>query len=133
MNHSILKKGLFLLAAVFTFNTAIAQDTTSRKLNSVEVTGVKFGFKQLGLYDNELEEKQNIRGFNQLTIFENDLTKDFWTSKNTRCVEGRLIQEKENNLLHLKWNKDLDGCDWVGLGFGWDGWIGKDMGYIVDR
>lgn len=132
MDHSILKKGLFLLAAVFTFNTAIAQDTTSRKLNSVEVTGVKSGFKQLGLYDNELEEKQNIRGFNQLTIFENDLTKDFWTSKNTSCVKGRLIQEKENNLLHLKWNKDLDGCNWVGLGFGWDGWIGKDMGYIVD-
>lgn len=121
------------LVFIFAFNLAFGQDdTTSTLLDDVDVFGKKTGFKKIGLYDETYEEDYNIRGFTQLVLFENDLTDEFWTSKGASCISSKLTTEGDNGYLNLKWNKDLDGCDWVGLGFGWDGWSGKDMGYVID-
>jgi hypothetical protein len=37
-----------------------------------------------------------------------------------------------DTFLQVKWNKDQDGCDWVGMGYGWDMWTGKDMAAVRD-
>ena len=43
--------------------------------------------------------------------------------KNEQAAKGQ-------NYLHLKWNKQAGGCPWLGMGFGWDGWSGKDPSMI---
>jgi hypothetical protein len=131
MDHFNLKTVFF----IFSFISLISvngQDTTSTNLEQVDVFGKKFGLKKTGLYDNELEDDLNVRGFTKLTIFENDLTDEFWTSGGKTCINGALATTDGRSYLKLNWNKDLDGCDWVGMGFGWDGWTGKDMGYVID-
>ncbi|MDA7803597.1 hypothetical protein N8987_03375 [Crocinitomix sp.] len=127
--HKVVVLFTFLFSLTCSFTQ---EDTTSRKLDKVEVISKSAGFKKIGLYDDMPEEEYNIRGFTQLSIFENDLTDEFWMSKGLRCVSSQLEQEGNDSYINLKWNKDLDGCDWVGIGFGWDGWTGKDMAYVVD-
>ncbi|MFT5819247.1 MAG: hypothetical protein ACI8ZM_000470 [Crocinitomix sp.] len=128
-----MRSSLSLILLLICGATSFSQeDTTSRMLDNVDVLSKKVGFKKVGLYDQMRAENYNIRGFTQLSIFENDLTDEFWMSKDTRCVSSRLTQDGEKSYLNLTWNKDLDGCDWVGIGFGWDGWTGKDMGYVMD-
>ena len=79
MDRLILK--LFLTFIVFQFCLlSQAQDTTSTVLESIDILSKKAGFKKMGLYDNEIEEDFNIRGYTQLTIFREDLTDEFWTS-----------------------------------------------------
>jgi hypothetical protein len=129
LNLKIVGIAFFVLFSGYSGNAQ--EDTTYKELKVVDIYGKKTGFKKVGLYDNELEEEYNIRGFTQLTIFENELTDEFWTSEGKECISGSLEGE-ESSFLNLKWNKDLDGCDWVGFGFGWDFWTGKDMGYVYD-
>lgn len=131
MDHYFLKTAFFSLS--FLCLTGVnGQDTTVTNLDQVDIFGKKAGLKKVGLYDNELEEEVNVRGFTQLTIFENDLTDEFWTAGEKACINGNLEQKDGESYLKLNWNKDLDECDWVGMGFGWDGWTGKDMGYVAD-
>jgi hypothetical protein len=68
--------------------------------------------------------KQN--GFYQSNIFDGVLTPDFWISENKTCIHA--IQK--NQFIEINWNKDQDQCDWVGLGFGWENWLGKDLSMI---
>jgi len=132
MAHLILKIQILLIVCLISCFGFGQTDSTSIMLNEVDVMERKTGFKAKGLYDNQLVEELNVRGFTQLTIFENELNGDFWTSGDSKCVSGNLLDENDGSFLNLKWNKDIDGCDWVGFGFGWDGWMGKDMGYVFD-
>lgn len=127
MRHSILSILLFVLSITFLGQT-FAQDTV--RLDEVEIYGKKSGFKKMKLYDGAFEEDENIRGYTQLDIFNGSLT-DFWTSEGKECINGTLSNE-DGTYLDLKWNKDLNGCDWVGMGFGWDNWTGKDISYVID-
>ena len=100
-------------------------------INEVVVKSKKLQLKKKGLYDGEYVEDDNIRGFSQDVIFENELL-DFWATEDLKCIEAKTLKDGENNVLNIKWNKDQDGCDWVGFGFGWDGWKSKDIAYVVD-
>jgi hypothetical protein len=103
-----------------------------QNLNEIQVNENRL-FKRMGLYDSyELNEMANINGFTQLTIFDNTFSDEVWSSKNSSCVEIALKEESDNAFLNVKWNKDQEGCDWVGIGFGWDFWSSKDMGQIID-
>ena len=124
-----LYRNIFIIATIAFTGLTQAQD--SLDLEPVEVSGKKFGLKKVGLYEGEYEEDYNIRGFNQLTIFEESLG-DFWTSENATCISGKLVDSEEKKILHVEWNKDQNGCDWVGMGFGWSGWSGKDLSYVLD-
>lgn len=35
--------------------------------------------------------------------------------------------------LHLQWDKTSEGCPWLGIGFGWDNWTGKDLSRIKNN
>ena len=100
-------------------------------INEVVVKSKKLQLKKKGLYDGEYVEDDNIRGFSQDVIFENELL-DFWATEDLKCIEAKTLKDGENHVLNIKWNKDQDGCDWVGFGFGWDGWKSKDIAYVVD-
>ena len=127
MSQSICKL-LSLLFLLITFES-FAQE--SKQLEPVTVNYKKIGFKQVGLYDGEFEEEYNVRGYTQLSIFDESLS-DFWTSDGEKCISSQLISNGVSNILNLKWNKDQDDCDWVGMGLGWDSWSGKDIGYVFD-
>lgn len=106
------------------------QDTLD--IHPIEIKKKKFRFKKSGLYEGDFKEEYNIRGFTQLSVFDESLA-DFWTSESKACIEGRLASEtSDKNILKVNWNSDQGGCDWVGMGFGWDGWKAKDLGYVVD-
>jgi hypothetical protein len=127
MAQSVFKISSFIFA--FVAFGSFAQDTLD--FDAIDVNGVRSGFKKVGLYDGNFQEEYNVRGYTQLSVFENSLA-DFWTSEGEMCVKGKLVEDESANNLHLKWNKDQDGCDWVGIGLGWDGWTSKDMGYVID-
>lgn len=124
-------KNLFLffgLIPVFLW----AQDLPIQNLDEVRVLEKKFGFKKVGLYDEEEQSSYSIKGFSQLTIFDNNFSDEVWSTKNTACIQLKLKEDQNDKFLNVKWNKDQDGCDWVGMGFGWDMWSGKDMNFVKD-
>lgn len=121
---------LIAISLLFISVSGFSQDTL--ELDDIKVTQKrKFGVKKIGLYEGEMEEVKNVRGFSQLDIFKGSLG-DAWTSEGKKCISHTLVSDANENILKVSWNKDQDGCDWVGMGFGWDGWKGKDLGYVVD-
>ncbi len=127
MVHYSLKIIAFL---VISATSAFGQDTLD--VEAVEVNKKKFRVKKVGLYEGKPQEEYNVRGFTQLSVFDESLA-DFWTSDGNSCIKGKLVADTDDkNILQVNWNSDQGGCDWVGMGFGWDGWKGKDLGYVVD-
>lgn len=120
----------FLIISTLSFG----QDSIQKFVNLKEVT-VKPKWKivkTLSLYDEEVAQVYSIKGFDQLVIFDNDLSEEVWSTKNSDCIGLTLKSDEKDTFLNVKWNKDQDGCDWVGMGFGWDMWTGKDMAAVRD-
>lgn len=134
MKHSILN--IFILVILFQ-TCVIAQRKPDKEVTMDPVTvepakSRSVAFKQLSLYDESEPELYNIRGFDQLNVFKGELTTEYWTSpRNKTCINGK-IEGGDDPYLKLNWNQSDDACDWVGFGFGWSSWVGKDMLYVVD-
>ncbi len=129
----MMKKEFFLGLLAFSFPVlSIGQDTTDvREFDEVKIERNRI-FKRIGLYDSyEVDNTPSILGFTQLTIFDNQMSNEVWSSPVNSCVEYDLIKGEKATYLDVSWNKDQEGCDWVGLGFGWDFWSSKDMGQII--
>jgi hypothetical protein len=115
---------------VLSATPVFGQDTL--EMDAIEINKKKLRFKKTGLYEGKYQEEYNIRGFSQLTVFNESLA-DFWTSDGSSCIKGKLESaNSDKNVLQVNWNSDQGGCDWVGMGFGWDGWKAKDLNYVVD-
>jgi hypothetical protein len=136
MQHSILNISVLIIL----FQTcAFAQREPAREVTMepviVETDPAPkraLGFKQLSLYDESEPELYNIRGFNQLDIFKGEMTTEFWSSpRNKTCISGK-IEGGDAPYLKVNWNQSSEACDWVGFGFGWSSWVGKDLLYVVD-
>ena len=121
---------LFLIISPFTFG----QDTIRKVLDlkGVTVTPKRKIIKPLSLYDEEVAQPYSIKGFDQLELFDNELSEEVWSTKNVNCISLSLKTDVKDTFLQVKWNKDQDGCDWVGMGYGWDMWSGKDMAAVRD-
>jgi hypothetical protein len=72
----------------------------------------------------------NINGFYGTEIFADELNGDFWHTPNPECYTVSL----ENNVspfsekaMRVTWDKDKGVCSYIGMGFGWNGWMAKDM------
>lgn len=89
------------------------------------------------LYDATSSNDANeIDGFKALYIFKDDFDKSVWVSPETQCVT--MSAESKNvfadkSALHVKWDKIKGGCKWIGIGFGWNNWVAKDMLDIADN
>jgi hypothetical protein len=64
-------------------------------------------------------------------IYSEQFTSEGWK---TMAPEGCLSVETSANAaykgslgLHIKWNRVKEGCPWLGFGFGWDNWTGKNL------
>jgi hypothetical protein len=89
------------------------------------------------LYDvsNEAENVNSINGFKATTIFADNYDNTIWVSKENNCVQLQLESEQTytgKHALHLKWDKPNGGCKWIGIGFGWNNWLAKDISDIVN-
>lgn len=125
---------LVIFSFLFLATIAYGQDTIQKvvDLNTVTFLKKRTRFKPVSLYDEEVAQVYSIKGFDQLVLFDNDLSEEVWSTKNVNCIGLTLKTDVKDTFLQVKWNKDQDGCDWVGMGYGWDMWTGKDMAAVRD-
>lgn len=95
-------------------------------------------FQQAQLYDEApaIPEPENIKSFYALNIFTDNLTNENWISPDQTCLSASISTDVKFNgsgSLHLTWDKGKDGCPWLGAGFGWDNWAGKNMSKIFNE
>jgi len=124
--------GQFILIVLMPIGLYSQDSLRFQDLDEVNIEKTRL-FKRQNLYDySEKDMSASILGFSQLTIFDNQMSDEVWSSKDQKCVDLTLETDSADSYIGLKWNKDQEGCDWVGIGFGWDFWSSKDMGQIVD-
>ena len=62
--------------------------------------------------------------------------KENWMKKKKECLSITGTQDvaySGSGAMLWKWDKKAGDCPWLGMGFGWDGWQGKDMSQIIDK
>ena len=86
-----------------------------------------------GLYEmpNRANDYPNIHGFASLSVLDGPTGDEFWVSKDARSCFSYAVSEE--GTYTFQWDKPGGGCDWVGMGVGWDQWSGKNMAAIVDE
>ena len=88
------------------------------------------------LYDNNNAAViPEINGFTALDLFHEDVDNSIWVSPEKQCVTMQLntdFAEDGKRSLHLTWDKITNGCKWIGMGFGWNGWEAKELGLVAD-
>lgn len=93
-------------------------------------------FQEAGLYEQEAppDNQPGINGFYQVAIFRDAYSGDVWFSKEPVCVQVA-FEPKEvkhgDGAISITWNKQAGDCPWIGMGFGWDSWTGKDISNIT--
>ncbi|MCT4622790.1 MAG: hypothetical protein N4A46_04135 [Schleiferiaceae bacterium] len=69
-------------------------------------------------------------------IYTGFITSEAWATSAEKCISADATREaayKGDLGLHIKWNKTQEGCPWLGIGFGWDNWTGKDLSKIQNN
>jgi hypothetical protein len=93
--------------------------------------------QQKALYDTSLKTNADeIDGFKAVYIFKDDFDKSVWVSPETNCVTMKPETQNvfaDKGALHVKWDKVKGGCKWIGIGFGWNNWVAKDMIDIAEN
>lgn len=57
-----------------------------------------------------------------------------WFQDDTRCTQGRISTDvvyAGERAVEVSWDRGAEGCNWAGLGFGWDNWVGKDLSELL--
>jgi len=63
-------------------------------------------------------------------IYDDYLTAEGWFTQQPECITVETSKKAaySGDLgLVIKWDRQVAGCPWLGLGFGWDGWSPKDL------
>ena len=97
-------------------------------LSAYSQASKKIYFENYVTYKKE-DDALKQKGFYQSDIFNGTLNADFWMTETKKCIRS----EQKENYIELSWNKDQDDCDWVGFGFGWENWMGKDLSMINEN
>lgn len=101
------------------------------------ITGCSLSSKR-ALFDSKADQEKpkGIGDFHALDILKDHLSGEVWFTENTDCIkvqnESDVIYDG-NGSIHLKWDKQEGGCDWIGMGIGWDGWSGKNLSTILRK
>ncbi|MEP0546032.1 MAG: glycan-binding surface protein [Rhodothermales bacterium] len=67
-------------------------------------------------------------------VYEDQNDDTVWFQEDTNCTQGRVTQDvvyEGRRAVEVSWDRGAEGCDWAGLGFGWDGWAGKDLSQLL--
>ncbi|MEM0961323.1 MAG: glycan-binding surface protein [Bacteroidota bacterium] len=57
-----------------------------------------------------------------------------WFQDDVRCTQGSLTEEvvfEGERAVAVSWDRSAEGCEWAGLGFGWDNWAGKNLSELL--
>lgn len=84
---------------------------------------------------NGQAEPAHVGNFYATTLLKEDINGDVWFTPNSKClsISGEdSIKNSGQKSIHIRWDKQGGGCDWVGMGIGWDGWSSKDISSILD-
>ncbi|MFM9983878.1 MAG: sugar-binding protein [Flavobacteriales bacterium] len=82
------------------------------------------------------DTRPNVHGFYPVSIYSDAITNDLWHTPNSQCIEVKKNNESAysgESSIEIKWNKQADGCPWLGLGVGWENWTGKDISGILSK
>ncbi|MFT4662706.1 MAG: hypothetical protein ACI8XB_002999 [Patiriisocius sp.] len=113
------------------------------------IVNIKYGLSFLGLlvfagctvhmdvFDQEsfVDSKNSIGNFHSTDIFSDRMSDEIWSSKEGDCLvvtQEDSITYSGSGSVHLKWDKISGDCPWLGMGFGWDGWSGKNLSKIYE-
>ena len=90
-------------------------------------------FQRTALYEVEVDKPQKIiAGLNAPNIYDGRFCGEIWFTQNTKCIKVNRHAEENRERISIEWNKPGGGCDWVGMGIGWNGWSGKDFSQCID-
>ena len=94
--------------------------------------------KPTTLFDapSDTAEPAHIENFYALTVLKDKLNSEVWFTPNVNCIEvenSPITKYAGTSAIHLKWDKQEGGCDWIGMGIGWDGWAPKDLSMIMNK
>lgn len=85
--------------------------------------------KQNALYEESFSPNDTVFYLSS-EIYSDYITSEGWVTQDKRCIEAKTTKNaayRGELGIDLKWNRTLDGCPWIGFGFGWDSWTGKDL------
>ncbi|MFM7106211.1 MAG: hypothetical protein ACKOW8_11865, partial [Flavobacteriales bacterium] len=90
-------------------------------------------FQRTSLYHADIGMQHgNLVGLNAPTIYDGRFCGEIWFTQNTKCIHVNRYPENGREQISISWNKPGGGCDWVGMGIGWNGWSGKDFSQCID-
>ena len=87
-------------------------------------------------HDSGQRSQEAIGNFYALDILKDHLSGEVWFTENSDCIrvknESEIFYDGDGSI-HMKWDKQEGGCDWIGMGIGWDGWSGKNISGILRK
>ncbi|MFT5725873.1 MAG: hypothetical protein ACI9JN_003003, partial [Bacteroidia bacterium] len=94
--------------------------------------------KPVSLFDESslTPEPPHIENFYALSILKDQLSSEVWFTPDVKCIQVKNSTKtlySGKSAIHLKWDKQEGGCDWIGMGIGWDGWAPKDLSMIMNK
>jgi hypothetical protein len=94
--------------------------------------------KSVAVYDNSniKDSIPHIENVYAINIFTDYISSELWKTENSACLQIKNVFDNTmigEGGLYLKWNKTSGGCDWVGIGIGWDGWSAKNLQEIYNQ
>jgi len=107
--------------------------------------------KQQALFDAPADQEipEGIENFYALNVFNGKLSGENWYSKPPEISTSACLDISSNYFISPEleasdnaeaehatrwtWDKKAGDCPWMGIGFGWDGWAGKDLSQITDK
>lgn len=90
-------------------------------------------FQRTSLYHADIGMQHgNLVGLNAPKIYDGRFCGEIWFTQNTKCIHVNRYPENGREQISISWNKPGGGCDWVGMGIGWNGWSGKDFSQCID-
>jgi hypothetical protein len=94
--------------------------------------------KEVGLFEEPSKERNlpNVNGFYAVNILKDQISSEVWVTEQSSCIQLKQEQSVVANgegAFYLKWDKPEGGCDWIGMGIGWDNWSAKDLSGILNE
>lgn len=69
-------------------------------------------------------------------IYTGHITSEVWATVSEGCIAVSSSKEAAHSGdlgMHIKWNRQGEGCPWLGIGFGWDNWTPKDLSGVKNN
>lgn len=83
------------------------------------------------LYEHPKDTAERSGSDNKpFVVFSDEMGSEVWVSPEKKCVTMEKVRTpvaEGNTAIHLIWDKVSGGCEWIGIGFGWEDWQPKDL------